>query len=82
MKKEQIQEEEYAFPYHYADFVSEKEKFIEFNYWEFLNVIKNLILKYPHETILDAGCGDGRLCFELKKYCKFCRKHTLHKEIK
>ncbi|MFC1631212.1 50S ribosomal protein L33 [Candidatus Omnitrophota bacterium] len=19
---------------------------------------------------------------ELKKYCKFCRKHTLHKEIK
>ncbi len=20
--------------------------------------------------------------FEIKKYCKFCRKHTLHKEVK
>lgn len=66
MNKEKIQEDEYLIPYHYLDLVIEyyRDIFL-YKYISKLNLIKEHIS--PKKTILDFGCGDGRLCYELKK---------------
>src|SRR3989339_782851 len=68
-KKQQSQEKSYIFPYHYLDLQCDNYKFL--HYVEYLNLLK-LIINIPDKiqketSILDAGCGDGRLCFELSK---------------
>jgi len=35
---------------------------------------------YTHKSKGKTGAGEKKL--ELKKFCKWCRKHTVHKETK
>lgn len=62
-----FQEEEYNFPYHYLDLVSDYRKFIlNIEYLSLLEYAKRIIFSLSRKSVLDVGCGDGRLCFELK----------------
>lgn len=66
-KVQQIQEDEYKFPYHYMDLVNDYERRIGFlHYYNRLNTVKELLGPYTGQSILDAGCGDGRFCYELR----------------
>jgi len=66
-KKQKIQEETYIFPYHYLDLVDEMYMLTNIEYLGLLKIVKELLKPYKNQLILDAGCGDGRLCYELKK---------------
>ncbi len=66
-KKQKVQEEEYALPYHYFDLRLEEFKYIRcVEYLSYLNAIRRLMGDITGKKILDAGCGDGRLCYELR----------------
>ncbi len=68
-KKQATQEEEYIFPYHYLDLIlNENREIKEIERMSLISKIKGLVKKFNPKKILDAGCGDGRLCYELKKY--------------
>lgn len=59
-----LQEEEYIFPYHYDDIRT--ESLCNIDYISVLRTIKNMISPFNGQKLLDAGCGDGRFCYELK----------------
>lgn len=61
------QEEQYIFPYHYIDLSQELKLFQDISYLSYLKIIKELLSPFKGQIILDAGCGDGRLCYELKR---------------
>lgn len=67
--KEQLaQESGYIFPYHYLDLKSDEHSFIlHLEYLSYMNVVKDLMRPFAGQDILDAGCGDGRFCYEMKK---------------
>lgn len=61
------QEGEYDFPYHYLDLKVDDYKYLRsIEYVSLLNRVKNLIKPFRGQKILDAGCGDGRFCYELR----------------
>lgn len=65
--KQQRQEEGYAFPYHYLDLRADEYRLLlHTEYLSRLQVIKDLLKPYQGQAVLDAGCGDGRLCYELR----------------
>lgn len=67
-KTQKHQEEQYSFPYHYLDLASEHYKlFSGIEYLNLLDTVKDALHPFNNQLILDAGCGDGRLCFELKR---------------
>lgn len=57
------QEEEYIFPYHYLDLTT-RYKDIEYN--SYLKIVSSWIKPTKNRILLDAGCGDGRFCYEMK----------------
>lgn len=61
------QEALYYYPYHYDDLVKGIYKYSNIQYLYRLEMIKNLLRPFEGQYVLDAGCGDGRLCYELKK---------------
>jgi 2-polyprenyl-3-methyl-5-hydroxy-6-metoxy-1,4-benzoquinol methylase len=61
--KEILQEEEYLIPYHHT--VKEGE-YAGISYFSVISIIKKIIKKISPKTILDFGCGDGKLIYELK----------------
>ncbi len=64
---QQAQEEQYKFPYHYADLFSDRHKYFKFiEPMDLLGLVKGKVNLLNKTMILDAGCGDGRLCYELK----------------
>lgn len=66
--EQKVQEEEYDYPYHYLDQKSEMHSLFYYEqYKHTLSIVKEKISPFNKEIILDAGCGDGRFCFELKK---------------
>lgn len=68
-KQQQIQEDEYIFPYHYLDMGSDEHKYYkDIGYLGKIKTIKEHLPKYEMVSVLDAGCGDGRLCYELSKW--------------
>jgi len=76
MIKNKIQEEQYSFPYHYLIEIKNNslnfKKFIYgFEYFTYLNLIKNRIIKLKPVSIIDIGCGDGKLIYELCKNLEF-----------
>ncbi|MBU2524186.1 class I SAM-dependent methyltransferase [Patescibacteria group bacterium] len=67
-KQQKAQEDQYFFPYHYSDLASEYEKlFFSAEYFSRIALVKKEIEPFNNQSVLDAGCGDGRLCYELKK---------------
>lgn len=76
MIKDIIQEEQYSFPYHYLVEIKNNclnfKKFIYgFEYFTYLNLIKSRIIKLRPKSIIDIGCGDGKLIYELCKNQEF-----------
>ncbi len=66
--KQQVQEDEYFFPYHYLDLYLESYRDLYFiNRNELINTIKEILKVKETDLILDACCGDGRFSYELKK---------------
>jgi 2-polyprenyl-3-methyl-5-hydroxy-6-metoxy-1,4-benzoquinol methylase len=61
---QQLQEDEYRFPYHYLDL------FPKCAYWflterSYRAIVTELLGPSAGRRVLDVGCGDGRLCYEL-----------------
>jgi len=73
-KKFAIQEARYIFPYHHlVDF----EKFSNYKvlswgieYYGYINRIIDIIKQINFNSLLDVGCGDGKLIFEIMKFSK------------
>jgi len=72
-KTQRIQEEEYAFPYHYIPEISE-EGFTQVKHWSWgyrylggLRVAIDQLNKISFNSLLDVGCGDGRFLRELNQ---------------
>jgi len=54
--KQQIQEDEYIFPYHYT--IKTKSRIGRF-YFSYVNYLKEILDNTTNSKILDTGCGDG-----------------------
>ena len=66
-KRQKFQEEEYDFPYHYLDLKVDIYRLIRYiEYLSLINIVKNLLRPFHRQLILDAGCDDGRFCYELR----------------
>lgn len=68
MNKFKLQEDEYEFPYHYIPSYS-KRGFVKTRalrwggeYLSYMKYVSEQIVSQRARTILDVGCGDGRLC--------------------
>jgi len=64
-EKQMHQEASYDFPYHYLDLLK-VEELGHIEKLSCLKIVKNLIKPFNGQLILDAGCGDGRFCYELR----------------
>lgn len=63
--KQAIQEAEYDFPYHYLDLRCDRHKYIAFvPMMSRYRLVRDRLGDVRGLTILDAGCGDGRFCYE------------------
>ncbi len=67
MNKEKTQESQYNFPYHYIPYI-ENNRVVRyrhlswgFKYFCYLLHIRGIIKSLKPKTILDVGCGDGKL---------------------
>jgi len=66
-EKQRLQDDSYSFPYHYLDLVVDEYRLIHRVLGASrINTVKNLLRPFRGQRILDAGCGDGRFCYELK----------------
>ncbi len=66
-RKQQCQETQYGLPYHYRDLLNEEYKFLySIEYLSYLRVVRDLLKPFKGRFLLDAGCGDGRFCYELR----------------
>ncbi len=66
-EQQQVQEEQYRFPYHYLDVALDIYRRVRFlDYLSNLRAIKELAGPFTGQRLLDAGCGDGRFCHELR----------------
>lgn len=65
-EQQKAQEEEYIFPYHYLDMVPHI-RYLETGARSFRNFVLKLLAPYTGQSVLDAGCGDGRLCYDMRK---------------
>ena len=72
-KTQNIQEEEYSFPYHYIPEISEKG-FSQIKHWSWgyrylggLRVVIDQLNKISFNSLLDIGCGEGRFLREVSQ---------------
>jgi 2-polyprenyl-3-methyl-5-hydroxy-6-metoxy-1,4-benzoquinol methylase len=69
ISREAFQEAEYYFPYHYIDLASKEFKQIKaIDYLEKIFTIIKYSKINSNSNVLDIGCGDGRLIYEIKKH--------------
>lgn len=61
-----IQEEEYQFPYHYLDLMP-RFAYMCLTDNSYRRCVMERIAPFEGQRVLDAGCGDGRLAYELGK---------------
>jgi 2-polyprenyl-3-methyl-5-hydroxy-6-metoxy-1,4-benzoquinol methylase len=72
-QKQKKQESQYSFPYHYLPenkdnyFFQTKNLFWGYEYVSYLEFVLDKIQDLKFESILDIGCGDGRLLYEINK---------------
>ncbi|MFQ5525881.1 MAG: class I SAM-dependent methyltransferase [Thermoanaerobaculia bacterium] len=70
---EAIQEAEYRFPYHHvprlsgAGFTQSVSVRWGYLYWSYLSFVLSVIEKLEPASLLDVGCGDGRLVSEVRE---------------
>ena len=65
--RQNIQEEQNKFPYHYLDLHSPfYGTILYYHYYSRIKAVKELMRPFDGQAILDAACGDGRFCYELK----------------
>jgi SAM-dependent methyltransferase len=62
--KEQLQEEEYIIPYHHT---IKRGEYAGISYYSVLDIIKKVVKEINPKNLLDFGCGDGKLIYELSK---------------
>lgn len=71
MSREDIQEGEYEFPYHHipthAPFTQSRLLFWGYEYEAYLEKILETLKGIGFKSLIDIGCGDGRLLAELSK---------------
>ena len=66
-ENQSIQEDQYEFPYHYADLISDRHKYFKsIENLDLQRIVREKVRSFNKPLILDAGCGDGRLCYEMK----------------
>lgn len=74
--RQKLQEEEYEFPYHYLPkrFNGTLKSFRYwgwgYNYFFGIEMLVNKLRDIPFETLIDVGCGDGRITGEVQKAFK------------
>lgn len=72
-EKQKIQEKIYSFPYHYLvsfekeNFTQTKSLFWGYEYNSYIRLVLINLEKFEFNSLLDVGCGDGKLLFELSK---------------
>jgi 2-polyprenyl-3-methyl-5-hydroxy-6-metoxy-1,4-benzoquinol methylase len=70
--KEKIQENQYVFPYHHLTHESSNSFYIfqhlfwGLEHYTYIKFVINQISKIKHHTLLDIGCGEGRIIKELE----------------
>jgi 2-polyprenyl-3-methyl-5-hydroxy-6-metoxy-1,4-benzoquinol methylase len=68
----QIQDSQYSFPYHYLPaldpFALHRRLRSGMEYMTYLSFVTDQIARRKPESILDVGCGDGRLLHEAARY--------------
>jgi len=71
-EKFKIQESQYSFPYHHLvnfdDFSNYLATVSGIEYYGYMKKILKLIKSRNFESLLDVGCGDGKMIFELAKF--------------
>ncbi|MBD3212099.1 MAG: methyltransferase domain-containing protein [Candidatus Lokiarchaeota archaeon] len=79
--REKIQSEQYKFPYHYLlDIKLEKIDLVKrytygFEQYALLIHILKILIDIKPKSIIDVGCGDGKLIYEILRN-KFLKKNT------
>jgi len=67
--EQQIQEEQYSFPYHhlvtFGRFNNQKTLHGGLNYFGYVSRLITIISGLEWKSLLDIGCGDGKLIYEL-----------------
>jgi SAM-dependent methyltransferase len=67
-----IQDSEYSFPYHYIPaaepFALHRRLRWGLEYMTYLSFVSDLIAQRGPASLLDVGCGDGRLLFEVAQH--------------
>ena len=72
--KEQLQENQYVFPYHYLtgikDDVFKLHEYLPWGlvHYSYIEFVAKKVAELGKRNILDAGCGDGRMIYELRKH--------------
>lgn len=69
-KRGELQEEQYSFPYHYLDLITKQYQVWLLESIEKRKIVKKLIGSLKFQKLMDAGCGDGRFCYDIKNYSK------------
>ncbi len=72
--KDIIQEEQYDFPYHFIPEIEDSgaivtNRFLQWSmmYLSYITFVRDEVLASEAKDILDVGCGDGRMVYELEK---------------
>ena len=61
--KEILQEEEYTIPYHHT---IKEDEYAGISYFSVIKILKRILKEINPKSLLDFGCGDGKLIHELK----------------
>jgi 2-polyprenyl-3-methyl-5-hydroxy-6-metoxy-1,4-benzoquinol methylase len=65
-REQQVQEDEYTFPYHYIDLYPKCAQWTPMEE-SFRAFVLELLGAPAGRSVLDVGCGDGRLCYEMSR---------------
>lgn len=71
--KELQQDNQYEFPYHYLPkiqagaFTQHAHLHWGYEYYSYVQFVTNIVITKQLDSLIDIGCGDGRLLYELQK---------------